>query len=50
MTEQATNGAADEQQPQFSLQRIYLRDLSFESPKSPGNLPPGMEPVHQPGP
>ncbi len=34
MTEQATNGAADEQQPQFSLQRIYLRDLSFESPKS----------------
>ncbi|MBG4651247.1 protein-export chaperone SecB [Pseudomonas aeruginosa] len=35
MTEQATNGAADEQQPQFSLQRIYLRDLSFESPKSP---------------
>ena len=23
MTEQATNGAADEQQPQFSLQRIY---------------------------
>ena len=35
MTEQATNGAADEQQPQFSMQRIYLRDLSFESPKSP---------------
>ena len=36
MTEQATNGAAEENQgPQFSLQRIYVRDLSFEAPKSP---------------
>ncbi|AOE87929.1 protein-export chaperone SecB [Pseudomonas sp. TCU-HL1] len=32
MTEQASNGA---NQPQFSLQRIYVRDLSFEAPKSP---------------
>ncbi|MET4693004.1 protein-export chaperone SecB [Endozoicomonas lisbonensis] len=24
-----------EQQPQFALQRIYVKDLSFESPKSP---------------
>ncbi len=36
MTEQASNGAAQgEQTAQFSLQRIYVRDLSFEAPKSP---------------
>lgn len=36
MTDQATTGAAAEAQgPQFSLQRIYVRDLSFEAPKSP---------------
>ncbi|MDH4584263.1 protein-export chaperone SecB [Pseudomonas sp. BN415] len=33
MTEQASN--AENQNPQFSLQRIYVRDLSFEAPKSP---------------
>ncbi|HSC83826.1 MAG TPA: protein-export chaperone SecB [Pseudomonas sp.] len=32
MTEQANNGAEG---PQFSLQRIYVKDLSFEAPKSP---------------
>ncbi|MBA1273057.1 protein-export chaperone SecB [Stutzerimonas azotifigens] len=38
MAEQETNGAASqngEQGAQFSLQRIYVRDLSFEAPKSP---------------
>jgi preprotein translocase subunit SecB len=36
MTEEAINPAAQEDQgPQFSLQRIYVRDLSFEAPKSP---------------
>ncbi|MGK9066956.1 protein-export chaperone SecB [Stutzerimonas chloritidismutans] len=37
MTEQANNGAAGQQEQgaQFSLQRIYVRDLSFEAPKSP---------------
>ncbi|CAD5105924.1 protein-export chaperone SecB [Zestomonas carbonaria] len=35
MTEQATNGAAQGENPQFSLQRIYVKDLSFEAPKSP---------------
>jgi preprotein translocase subunit SecB len=35
MTEQASNGAANTEEPQFSLQRIYVRDLSFEAPKSP---------------
>jgi len=36
MTEQASNDAAQNgQNPQFSLQRIYVRDLSFEAPKSP---------------
>lgn len=32
----AANGAAQDQpQVQFSLQRIYVKDLSFESPKAP---------------
>ena len=35
MTEQANGAAQGEQSPQFSLQRIYVRDLSFEAPKSP---------------
>lgn len=35
MTEQANTGASQEQGPQFSLQRIYVKDLSFEAPKSP---------------
>jgi preprotein translocase subunit SecB len=38
MTDQPTNGGvANEgaEAPQFSLQRIYVRDLSFEAPKSP---------------
>ncbi len=36
MTEQASNGAAEQDNnPQFSLQRIYVRDLSFEAPKAP---------------
>lgn len=34
MTEQA-NTAAQNEQPQFALQRIYVRDLSFEAPKTP---------------
>lgn len=33
MSEQ--NGAQEAQNPQFSLQRIYVKDLSFEAPKSP---------------
>lgn len=37
MTEQTTNAAAAQEEPQsqFSLQRIYIKDLSFEAPKSP---------------
>ena len=37
MTDQSTNSAVaeDAEAPQFSLQRIYVRDLSFEAPKSP---------------
>nr|WP_314876753.1 protein-export chaperone SecB [uncultured Pseudomonas sp.] len=36
MTEQQTNAAAtDDNAAQFSMQRIYVRDLSFEAPKSP---------------
>jgi preprotein translocase subunit SecB len=36
MTEEVSTGATQEDQgPQFSLQRIYVRDLSFEAPKSP---------------
>ena len=29
------NQQNQEQQPQFALQRIYIKDLSFESPKAP---------------
>lgn len=36
MTEQANNGAAQNNEgPQFSLQRIYVKDLSFEAPNAP---------------
>lgn len=37
MTDQPTSGPVteDAEAPQFSLQRIYVRDLSFEAPKSP---------------
>ena len=36
MTEQSRNGANEQENgPQFSLQRIYIRDLSFEAPKAP---------------
>jgi preprotein translocase subunit SecB len=35
MTDQQNTEAAQDQSPQFSLQRIYVRDLSFEAPKSP---------------
>ena len=35
MTDQQNTEAAQGQGPQFSLQRIYVRDLSFEAPKSP---------------
>ena len=35
MSEQA-NGAANEQQgPQFAIQRIYTKDISFEAPNAP---------------
>lgn len=36
MTEQANGAAAqEEQQVQFSIQRIYTKDVSFETPNSP---------------
>jgi preprotein translocase subunit SecB len=33
--DQAAAGTENQNQPQFALQRIYLKDLSFESPNSP---------------
>lgn len=33
--EQAAAGNENQNQPQFALQRIYVKDLSFESPNSP---------------
>ncbi|RZA18872.1 MAG: protein-export chaperone SecB, partial [Proteobacteria bacterium] len=45
MTEQAANGAAaGDNEPQFSLQRIYVRDVSFEAPKSPAIFRQQWEP------
>ena len=36
MTEQNNTAVAQEDvAPQFSLQRIFVKDLSFEAPKSP---------------
>lgn len=35
MTEQNNTAVAQEVAPQFSLQRIFVKDLSFEAPKSP---------------
>lgn len=32
---QQAAGSENEDQPQFALQRIYIKDLSFESPNSP---------------
>ncbi|MAA66665.1 MAG: protein-export chaperone SecB [Alteromonadaceae bacterium] len=32
---QQAAGSENENQPQFALQRIYIKDLSFESPNSP---------------
>jgi len=36
MTDQITNPGAEEQQVPFSIQRIYVKDVSFEAPNSPG--------------
>ncbi|MFY8274079.1 protein-export chaperone SecB [Pseudoalteromonas sp. SSDWG2] len=33
--EEQNQGAAQEQQAQFSIQRIYTKDVSFETPNSP---------------
>ncbi|MCF2862797.1 Protein-export protein SecB [Pseudoalteromonas sp. THAF3] len=33
--EEQNQGAAQEQQAQFSIQRIYTKDISFETPNSP---------------
>ncbi|KZN51983.1 protein-export chaperone SecB [Pseudoalteromonas luteoviolacea] len=36
MTEQNQNAAAEQQEgPQFNIQRIYTKDVSFETPNSP---------------
>ncbi len=35
MTEQANQAAATQEGPQFTIQRIYTKDVSFETPNSP---------------
>ena len=45
MTDQQNTAANEEETaPQFSLQRIYVRDLSFEAPKSPAIFRQQWEP------
>lgn len=46
MTDQQNTAAASDEDtaPQFSLQRIYVRDLSFEAPKSPAIFRQQWEP------
>ncbi|MDM1696029.1 protein-export chaperone SecB [Thiopseudomonas alkaliphila] len=46
MSEENNQAAAAEQQaPQFSLQRVYVKDLSFEAPKSPEIFRAAWEPA-----
>ena len=42
--EQTTVASEEETAPHFSLQRIYVRDLSFEAPKSPAIFRQAWEP------
>ena len=35
MAEQQANGVATEQQVQFAIQRIFVKDVSFEAPNAP---------------
>ena len=35
MAEQQENGVATEQQVQFAIQRIFVKDISFEAPNAP---------------
>lgn len=35
MSQQATEKTAADDQPQFRVERIYVKDLSFEAPRSP---------------
>lgn len=35
MADEQINAVADEQQVQFAIQRIYVKDVSFEAPNSP---------------
>ena len=42
--EQTTVASEEETAPQFSLQLIYVRDLSFEAPKSPAIFRQAWEP------
>ena len=35
MADEQINAVADEQQVQFAIQRIYVKDISFESPNAP---------------
>lgn len=46
MTDQQNTAAVSDEDtaPQFSLQRIYVRDLSFEAPKSPAIFRQAWEP------
>lgn len=44
MSEQNANQQTDANQPQFSIQRIYLKDLSFESPNSPAVFTKAWQP------
>ena len=50
MTDQQNTAAVSDEDtaPQFSLQRIYVRDLSFEAPKSPAIFRQQWEPSNSP--
>ena len=44
---QQGEGMADEQQVQLRVEKIYLKDASFESPNSPGVFTRQWQPIFQ---
>ncbi|MBI3562918.1 MAG: protein-export chaperone SecB [Gammaproteobacteria bacterium] len=43
-----SNGGDDAApQPRFGIMKIYVKDLSFEAPNTPGSFQPNWQPQHQ---
>ncbi len=44
MANEENNAAAEANQPEFGIQRIYVKDVSYEAPKTPGVFLKDWEP------